>query len=105
MIYPCLSKLLAWGNNLTVTSLLLRISSQVNILCHGILNTILTRLRSGFDPIDSSYWRILDANPRHESVGIGFKKHTEADGKKHEPVKVSGASSAQAIAILRSASV
>ena len=45
----------------------------------------------------------VGCKPRHESVRIGFKKQTEADSNKHRPVKVSLASSAHAIAILRSA--
>ena len=45
----------------------------------------------------------VGCKPRHESVRIGFKKQTEADSNKRRPVKVSVASSAHAIAILRSA--
>ena len=45
----------------------------------------------------------IGCKPCHESVRIGFKKQTEADSNKHRPVKVSVASSAHAIAILRSA--
>ena len=45
----------------------------------------------------------VGCKPRHESVRIGFKKQTEADSNKHRPVKVSVASAAHAIAILRSA--
>ena len=46
---------------------------------------------------------IVGCKPRHESVRIGFKKQTEPDSNKHRPVKVSVASSAHVMAILRSA--
>ena len=45
----------------------------------------------------------VGCKPRHESVRIGFKKQTEPDSNKHRPVKVSVASSAHVMAILRSA--